>query len=166
MVIIQIPTVVFLNICFLNASLSVSCIFSFSYFLYPFPPFSLFVPYFLYPFFPSLFSTILSSLPTISINSTHLQQINTQVIKSSMYLQFYNSQKYSILCFQLPTNERLFFISSSVIINQLIQLETSSNNIYTIRKQNYIYNQSLLARNPVSSSSLTSDSYVKSYVEI
>jgi len=48
-----------------------------------------------------------------------------------------------------------------VIIHKLISLETVEDNILIARKQRYKYNQSLLTSNPVSSSSLPLNGYLK-----
>ncbi len=96
------------------------------------------------------------------VNATELRAIRGTIIKSSMYLPFYEeSTPYKV--FQLPTteNQKLYFIKDSKIIHDLIALETVEENTHTIRKQRHLFNQSLLERNPVSNSAMNASNYVK-----
>jgi hypothetical protein len=97
----------------------------------------------------------------ITISPQSLSSLNSQVIRSSMYLSFYNPER-KLTCFTLPTRERLFFISSSTLIHQLTSLESQETNPFTRRVQSYQYNQLLLTSNPVSTSSLTKKNYAHS----
>jgi hypothetical protein len=97
----------------------------------------------------------------ITITPQLLSSLNSQVIRSSMYLSFYNPER-KLTCFTLPTHERLFFISSSTLIHQLTSLESQETNPFTRRVQSYQYNQLLLTSNPVSTSSLTKKNYAHS----
>jgi hypothetical protein len=111
----------------------------------------------------SLSSSITSLLVNLSqknISSSALANLSSLTIKSSMYLTYYHPSR-SFTCFNLPTNERLFFIVNSSLINQLTHLETSENNIFTKRVQSYQYNSSLLSSNPVSNPSLNHQNYVR-----
>jgi hypothetical protein len=95
-----------------------------------------------------------------TVSSSFLASLSSSTIKSSMYLTYYHPSR-SFTCFNLPTNERLFFITNSSLINQITHLETSENNIFTKRVQSYQYNSSLLSSNPVSNSSLNQGNYIK-----
>lgn len=60
----------------------------------------------------------------------------------------------------------IIIISQSDLINELVKLETTPNNNYTIRKQFYPLNKYLLEKNPVASSSVDSDNYVRAQYEL
>lgn len=94
------------------------------------------------------------------VSQRTIERIKDEVIVSAMLLPLYRSST-PLTCFQLPSSERLFFISSTQIINQITTLETLPENPYTVRKQAYQYNQALLQHNPVSTSSLNDQNYVK-----
>eukprot|EP01040_Poterioochromonas_malhamensis_P014452 gene14452-15997_t len=96
------------------------------------------------------------------VNSAELRALKGTIIKSDMYLPFYEgSSPYKV--FQLPTTEaqKLYFIQDSKMIHDLIALETVEENTHTIRKQRHLFNQSLLERNPVSNSAMNASNYAK-----
>mmetsp|Transcript_19766 Transcript_19766/g.21487 ORF Transcript_19766/g.21487 Transcript_19766/m.21487 type:complete len:358 (+) Transcript_19766:67-1140(+) len=103
------------------------------------------------------------ALPKVKkVNSAELRALKGTIIKSDMYLPFYErSSPYKV--FQLPTteNQKLYFIQDSKMIHDLIALETVEENIHTIRKQRHLFNQSFLDRNPVSNSAMNASNYAK-----
>ena len=85
-----------------------------------------------------------SSMTTKSMT----RALRTKIIKTTMYVQFYDNP-HKNYCFELAP-DRLFFIANSAMIQQIVQLETSESNPYTVRWQAFKHNQALLERNPVS----------------
>ena len=109
------------------------------------------------------FDDIFHKLPipkTKKIGPMELAALNNVVIKSEMYLHYYERPK-PYKSFQLPGSQMLYFIRDSKLVHEIVAKETVEDNNFTTRKQRYKYNQSLLLNNPVASSSINSNGYLK-----
>jgi hypothetical protein len=84
-----------------------------------------------------------------------------KIITSDMYKPFYNTiAPYQCVSVGQFSINKVYFISDVTIINSIIKCEMLENNIYTTRKQAYLYNYMLLKDNPVSAASLLNTSYL------
>eukprot|EP01031_Cornospumella_fuschlensis_P026901 gene26901-32508_t len=97
---------------------------------------------------------------TVTVSCGALLDLRSKIIKSTMYLSYYDESK-AITKFRLPTRQRLFFVSSPHLVNQITMLESKEENPFTLRKQAYKFNQNLLAGNPVSMNALGHGNYIK-----